>query len=739
MDLASPTPSRRRNLSFRLASVILLPLLLLLTVEVSLRLAGTGYPTAFLIRDRINNTDVVRDNPRYGWRFFTPQRSRAPWPIVCERPKPAHTTRIVVLGGSAAAGDPEPAFSFGRILETMLAKRFPDQNWEVINAAMTAINSHVVRDLARDLPLLEPDAVIVYLGNNEVVGPFGPGSAFGAQAPSLRRIRTSLFLQRSRIGQVIAGWKQSGQPAQEWQGMEMFLEQRFAQDDPRLEPMYSAFANNLSAILQAIEGAGADPLLCTVAVNLEQCAPFAPPEGSTSFASGDFQAARDEDRLRFRADSRINQIIRDVANTLPQVALVDIERDISTAGLMLDHVHFTFDGNYQVASALFRQLQTSAAAPPDREACGSALTYTPWEQKSIAETMLRRKQKPPFTYQQAHETEIETLREQLESLIGQVDTAPSIPPTDWNGAFRFGLRSVEHGHYKAAAGALRSVADQLPHRSEPAFHLLKAEAASGRLSSLSNRFTRIEPRPDPVDFYFRAGFEMMKDGNAAAAILLFQTTLQHDPNHPETLNSLGGAQLSLGDVESARTNLERAVALRPQYPEALNNLGSLAARSGRLDEAIDRFNRAVHLRPSYGSALHNLARAHFVRAQQNAQANRAVEAIQDYRRAIELRPLWVEPRVPLAMMLIQHPDSAVRDPEEALIHATAACASTKRSEPGPLAALAASLAAADRIEESRATAQEALNLPEVLDDQNLRAFLRHLASSPPKANSDQHQ
>ena len=47
-------------------------------------------------------------------------------------------------------GDPEPAFGAGRYLEALLRERFPARKFEVVNVAITAINSHVIRAIARD-------------------------------------------------------------------------------------------------------------------------------------------------------------------------------------------------------------------------------------------------------------------------------------------------------------------------------------------------------------------------------------------------------------------------------------------------------------------------------------------------------------------------------------------------------------------------------------------------------------
>jgi hypothetical protein len=150
---------------FRLAAMLVAPLLLLV-LEVGLRLADYGYPTGFYVRAAGAGVDMT--NYRFGWRFFPPSIARSPEPHLLSAKAPG-TIRIFVLGGSAAQGVPNPRFNFGRILEVMLQDRYPGLSFEVVNTAMTAINSHVVREIVRDCAQHEPSAFLVYMGNNEVV------------------------------------------------------------------------------------------------------------------------------------------------------------------------------------------------------------------------------------------------------------------------------------------------------------------------------------------------------------------------------------------------------------------------------------------------------------------------------------------------------------------------------------------------------------------------------------------
>ena len=72
-------------------------------------------------------------------------------------------------------GDPDPAYAFSRYLDVMLRQHYPSMKFEVVNTGSVAINSHVLLPIAEGLAKQRPDVFIIYSGNNEVVGPYGPG------------------------------------------------------------------------------------------------------------------------------------------------------------------------------------------------------------------------------------------------------------------------------------------------------------------------------------------------------------------------------------------------------------------------------------------------------------------------------------------------------------------------------------------------------------------------------------
>jgi tetratricopeptide (TPR) repeat protein len=376
---APQLPAGRRVWLFRVAALVLAPILFLGLMETGLRLAGYGFDPHATVKCQVNGQACRGDNIKFAWRFFSPLLAREFEPFAFPARKPAHTCRIFVLGASAAQGIPNHAFCFGRFLQVMLEERFPEIHFEVITAAMAAINSHVVREIAQECARYEPDLFVVYLGNNEVIGPYGPGTVLTPALSNLRLIRLGIVFRATRTGQLLAGLlgrygSREGQP-QYWQGMEMFLGRQVRASDPRLETTYDHFRRNLEDIGRMAARAGAETVVCTVGSNLKDCPPFASlhrpdlsPEQQASWdgayrqgmdleargkdaealaaylraaeidddyaevqyrlgrcywltgeygnAQARYLRARDLDTLRFRADTRINETIRTLAGRM---------------------------------------------------------------------------------------------------------------------------------------------------------------------------------------------------------------------------------------------------------------------------------------------------------------------------------------------------------------------------------------------------------------------------------------
>jgi tetratricopeptide (TPR) repeat protein len=262
----------------RWSLVFIGPMLFLLGSELLLALMGYGRPQRFFIAWQDRDRTIHLTNHRYCEHFVPRHLSRAPEYTVLG-PKRKGTRRIFVLGGSAAYGDPEPAFGFCRQLEVLLNTVSEDRQYEVINAAVTAMNSHVTRRIARDCLAHDPDLFIIYMGNNEVVGPYGPPtlpSTLYARWGFINACMT--FKQRSRLGQLMGQMAEAIDSSEaherQWQGMEAFLATQLRADDPKLRHCRRHFERNLRDIVTAAHARGVQTLLCTAAVNLSACPPF---------------------------------------------------------------------------------------------------------------------------------------------------------------------------------------------------------------------------------------------------------------------------------------------------------------------------------------------------------------------------------------------------------------------------------------------------------------------------------
>jgi tetratricopeptide (TPR) repeat protein len=472
-------------------TAILAPALLLVVAEIGLRICGVGTSAAATRPCTDRGSPAFCDNQSFAAPFFPPGMYREPRPYVIPARKAPGTYRIFVMGESVAWGDPDPTYGFARYLEVMLRQRLPGTKFEVINTSITAINSYTLLPMIKDLAQYQPDLFIIYTGSTEVVGPFGPGTVLTPWDSSLLAIRGKILFNSTRLGQLIAKVS-AGNQKNQWRGMEMFLDRQVRADSPQLAPVYENFATNLHDIAAVARRAGAQILISTVATNLKDCAPFASLhrdgirqddlnswdqlvqrgavlESTGSYAEalkqylaaaaidpqyaelqfriarclwtlGDFAGAKerfvraqDLDTLRFRADSRINEIIRNLAATDARVGMVDAAAILAEASpqgipgseLFYEHVHMNPRGNYALARALFhkiasmlpRTLNTMDTDVPSQEDCERLLAFTPYDRARVAGLILRKLDRPPFTNQLNHSEEVQRLKSEAQASV----------------------------------------------------------------------------------------------------------------------------------------------------------------------------------------------------------------------------------------------------------------------------------------------------------------------------------
>ncbi|HEX5220646.1 MAG TPA: tetratricopeptide repeat protein [Verrucomicrobiae bacterium] len=631
---------------------LLLPLLGLGLFELGLRVGGYGHPTGFFLKANDGGRAMLKDNPWFGWRFFPPAVARAPRPLYLSPEKPPNTVRVFVFGESAAMGDPEPAYGFARQLERLLQARHPGQRIEVINAAMTAINSHVIREIARDCAPRAGDFWVVYAGNNEVIGPFGAGTIFGQQAPNRTLVRTLLALKATRLGQLFGQLASNEDEPKEWQGLEFFLKWRLPHDAPALKRVYASFGANLQDIVQFGKKSGATVLLATVSSNLRDFAPLAsvhraglPPEqvaewqrlfsaglqaqaagrhaeavaefqkaaaiddafaelayqlarcqmelNQSADAAAGFRRARDLDALRFRADSTNNNIIREVAKA-NGISLADLDEELGPhagGNLFYDHVHLNFAGNYQVALRLANEIEKHWPG---------GKSDAPW----LSEADVARR----LAYTAFDERRVgEEMRARMQQ-----------PPFNAQSNFR--------------------ARDELWATTLIALAAAPSNAVPGYQAA-------IQLAPD--DWILRANFARVLEasGDNAAAAQQWSEMSRRLPCSSEGWANQGRLARMAGQTQQARDFLAKALRLQPDSVKVLTESGILHASVGANEAARRDFGAALQLQPAFIAARVSLGLL-------LASEGNVAGATAEYHEALRWRTNNVEARINLANLLV---------------------------------------------------------------------------------------
>ncbi len=706
--------------------LVLAPVLFLLLVELVLWIVGFGRPTEFFIERESLGRTVYTTNEEFCRQFVGASLSRAPAETVLSEVKDDSTVRIFVLGGSAAGGDPDSDFGFCRVLETMLNQQSQGRSFKVINSAVTAMNSHVARRIAADCRRHSPDAFVVYMGNNEVVGPYGPRSLPKWLYRSTSVVRGIIAISSSRTKQLIASLGKDP-PARRWQGMEAFLEQEVPFDDSALSDCYGHFEENIGDIIRYARDAGASVVLCTVPTNIRSCPPFgsqhaqnlSEPElsrwkelfdegrrlykdkkfveamgkyqaasdiddlpavlayarGQCALAAGDVQAAskyyilaRDRDTLRFRADSRINAIIRQQGRTgrSESISLADLETQLSGnapggllgSDLLHDHVHLNFRGSFLAALTAARSLRDVLPAcrisipsePGEVQKLETnlqkRLVYDQRARYDLAVTMYRRRALPPFVGQLDYEEQMDTLWRDLVELRKTVKTkvpgdiernylaAIAKAPSDAVLIRRLADFRMKYGRITQAREHLERSLKTTPHSLGLRKKLSVAAAihgpsdeAVGILTSSENPFAW-----DEKAALAHIGTGLIQSGHPMRSEGVYKRLLELDSDNIDALVNMGAVMNRKGEPELALEYLNRAIQIAPHRVDALGNMANAYIKQGDSKTAGQWLAKAMSADP-YDDMIRLSLGAHQV-----IRTGNSSQGVENLKRCVELNP-----------------------------------------------------------------------------------------------------
>jgi len=376
---------------FRIITLII-PILFFLFLELGLRIFGYGEDYSLFIENP-QAPQYLLPRPDAIKRYF-PRGAPVP-PVTIEtnffkKKKPKTGLRIFVQGGSTAAGFP---YGYGASLAGMLDYRlkqtFPDRPVEVVNTALSAVNSFTMLDFSSEIIAQDPDAVLIYAGHNEFLGVMGVGSYYtvaGSYGPTLLFLK----LRRLKIFQLLRNtyWRILGQTFELKDDKSRTTMSQIAKhrNIPYKSKIFAAgitqFEDNIALLMRKYQRAEIPVFIATVASNLSGHAPFASLEPDIAdtraqLLIGDvrrgqwlshedldylkvvaktqqnaelffllgralsakqrydearafYEAARNHDLLRFRAPSEINEVVRVLASQYDGF-LVDAESYLAQA------------------------------------------------------------------------------------------------------------------------------------------------------------------------------------------------------------------------------------------------------------------------------------------------------------------------------------------------------------------------------------------------------------------------
>jgi tetratricopeptide (TPR) repeat protein len=653
-----------------LASVFI-PMLILGGLEIALRIACYGRSLHFFKKIVIGGREYLVNDDLFALKFFPPEMTRTTSALRMEPQKPPGVFRIFIFGESAAMGDPEPAYGPGRYLEMLLRERYPDQHFEIINVGITAINSHVILPIARECARQQGDLWIVYMGNNEMVGPFGAATVFGAQSPPVTLVRATLAIQETRTGQLLAalGRKFNGKSgnARAWGGMQMFTENKIAPDDRRRETVCRNFEKNLRDIVGCGLDSGTKVLLSTVAVNLKDCPPFAsqpvtnltpadaasyqkamsnataevsqgnfalaepaleqaeklaPQSADANYQLGQCQSrlgdaaaacarlhrACDLDTLPFRADSRINGIIADL-------------------------------GRKQNGKRL-RWLDAAVALSTNNGLCGEESFY----------------EHVHFNFDGGYRLAL-AWASQIEAMLPSTMKARSdwasqdicehrLGLTDWN---RLAIvESVIKRLYDPPLSTQPNNAERIAALRARTVELRRRMSEPGATNAARQIYLEAL-RLAPDDYYLHENYGSFLAGinETEQAISEWRKVHELMPQDFVTDYRLADVLVIQRQFAEAESLLNEALASHPGFTEGWMKLGEAHAAESKLDLALSEYERARKLRPGDATIFYELGRV-------LSRLKRSPESIASFRTALKMRPDYWEAHYTLGGELGMH-------------------------------------------------------------------------------------
>jgi tetratricopeptide (TPR) repeat protein len=188
--------------------------------------------------------------------------------------KPADTIRIFCVGSSACAGWPHPATEkFSAYLQQALETAYPGKKVEVINAAAHGFAAYRTRRVLDEVLQMEPDAAIVWEGNNEFLEERNYDPPSKLITDLTRHLRTVQWVRARMTSRTEMSGEQLKDVAQTFWKKTHQQSLRLRQDPVQFAQVQEHFHESFRHMIDQSQRYKVPILLCTVPVNMRDWLP----------------------------------------------------------------------------------------------------------------------------------------------------------------------------------------------------------------------------------------------------------------------------------------------------------------------------------------------------------------------------------------------------------------------------------------------------------------------------------
>jgi tetratricopeptide (TPR) repeat protein len=494
---------------------------------------------------------------------------------------------------------------------------------------MTAINSHAILPIARECARHDGDMWLIYMGNNEMIGPFGGSTVFGPQAASLWLIRAKLALQTTCIGQlldeVILRFGKHPVP-DTWGGLRMFQQHQLRYGDAKRARACENFRRNLEDILRLGRKAGVPVVLSTVASNLKDCAPFGSLHnaGLSEVQKGDWESVY-QDAIaqqsagnfpaaleRYATAAKIDPGFAELQYRMGEchVGLTNADTGRLNLELARDYDTLAFRADTRINDIISKAARQEGIHTVDAQRVLDKISLAGTAGHEVFYEHVHLNFEGNYALARRFAEEIDGLLPQSIATHRKGDWAPAevcdrrLAVTAWD---RFRVWQLNYGRLSEPP-----FTRQLNDVSRAKFYMSKLEQLESQIDAApreeSSKLYAEAVAASPGDTYLRSNFSQFLDsiGELARATEEQQAVHEMLPQFPGPLHKIGVLLMRQGKNSEAADSFLRTLALRADYVPALNELGLIRASQQKTLEALTCFTNSIRINPGYIDAYVNL-------------------------------------------------------------------------------------------------------------------------------------